>query len=1055
MMTFRKLAADSDGKLIRAYLTEHAPEPEPGTELEPGARPDTGGRLTAYYTGRDSRASWRPDMAAEVAQALGIDASKPPRDADLDRLFEAKRADTGEKWPSAKPRKISAYDLTTAPHKSVSLAAEFAASPAEAAAIREAMRRANDDTMRYVAREIGWARKGKNGEEGADPGEVGWVSFMHHTARPTLQVRDGKTGITYLAEVPMSGDPHDHTHNGMFNLVATANGRIGSLDTKRLNDRVHEFGAYFQARLADELRKLGIHTAYDDKEQAVVITAIPQAAVDLFSKGRQQTERNAQAYAKRQGLDWEGLSAERKFGILSAAAVAERRSKGDGRTERQTWRDQAEAIGWTHTTVLEGATTPTLTAAERFDRAYEFAARHLAEEFQTAAVIDHAKIRTYAARGLISTGIAEMEDIDRVVQLLEQRGITLRGKATSLIVGEIADRKALEAGITTMKVRVTTAAQVHIEERLASHAQKAAADRTDALSVATLKTAIDSSGLNFDREPEHGAAQKAAIYSLGTGGKLGFVTGVAGSGKTTLLKPLVAAWHADTRLDEGGREVIGLSTAWRQADALKGAGIKRTAALGPFLSGAEDGSIVLSRNTVLVIDEVSQIGPRSFLKLLELQARHDLTIKGLGDREQCQAIEAGDTMEIMSRALPQGSIPELLTTVRQETARGREIAGLFRAGNAAKALAMKKEDGTVRMVGGDQDEVVGQIADLYIQRRDALRAACSNFGVTISALTNQDAADISRAVRERLKARGEVGTDERVHAAVDQRSDTYDLPIATGDKLRLFRRTYAIINGKPGFVGNNGDVVDVVGQSEKGLQLRDAEGRVGDVRWATLRDDESGRLLLGFGHALTIDSAQGITSGEHINALPRGTAGITAFKSYVAESRHVSQVHTIISEAATFEAVKRKRALGDRTEITPKHLWDQVAADMSEKPYKSLGIDLVAAIERGQEADVDRFIRTEHRVFTQKTAGRDHGTELRARLREQEVRRALQKHIKPLTAALDRREAAIQELATAIEAFPGNVRTRVRDAVAALEKQREIERARAAEPAARSVSPGM
>ncbi len=1055
MMTFRKLAADSDGKLIRAYFTEHSPEPEPGAELEPGARADAGGRLTAYYTGRDSRASWRPDMAPEAAQALGIDASKPPSNADLDRLFEARRADTGEKWPSAKPRKISAYDLTTAPHKSVSLAAEFAASPAEAAAIREAMRRANDDTMRYVAREIGWARKGKNGEDGADPGEVGWVSFMHHVARPTLQVRDGKTGITYLAEVPMSGDPHDHIHNGFFNLVATADGRIGSLDTKRLNDRVHEFGAYFQARLANELRKLGIHTAYDDKEQAVVITAIPQIAVDQYSKGRQQTERNAQAYAKRQGLEWEGLSAERKFGILSAAAVAERRSKGDGQTERQSWLDQNEAIGWTHTTVLEGAMTPTLTAAERFDRAYEFAARHLAEEFQTAAVIDHAKIRTYAARGLIATGIGGVEDIDRVVQLLEQRGITLHGKATSLIVGEIADRKALEAGVVTMKVRVTTGAQVGIEERLASHARQAAVDRTDALSVTSLKAAIDNSGLDFDREPEHGAAQKAAIYSLGTGGKLGFVTGVAGSGKTTLLKPLVAAWQADTRLDPGGREVIGLSTAWRQADALKGAGIRHTAALGPFLSGAEDGSIVLSRNTVLVIDEVSQIGPRSFLKLLELQARHDLTIKGLGDREQCQAIEAGDTMEIMSRALPQGSIPELLTTVRQETARGREIAGLFRAGNAAQALAMKREDGTVQLVGGDQDEVVGKIADLYIRRRDALRAAHSNHGVTISALTNQDAADISRAVRERLKARGEVGSDERVYAAVDQRGDMYDLPIATGDRVRLYRRTWATIDGKPGWIGNNGDVLDVVSQSEKGLRLRDAEGRVGDVRWPTLRDDESGRLLLGFGHALTIDSAQGITSGEHINALRRGTAGITAFKSYVAESRHVSQVHTIISEAAIFEAVKRERALGDRSEITPRHLWDRVATDMSEKPYKALGIDLVAAIERGQEADVDRFIRSEHRVFTQKAAGRNHGKELHARLREQELRRALQKHIRPLTAALDRREAAIRELGEAVDALPDALRARLQEAAAAMSARQETEQP--AIPAVRmsGFSPGM
>jgi hypothetical protein len=510
-------------------------------------------------------------------------------------------------------------------------------------------------------------------------------------------------------------------------------------------------------------------------------------------------------------------------------------------------------------------------------------------------------------------------------------------------------------------------------------------------------------------------------------------------------------FHADPQ-DTGGREVIGLSTAWRQADALQDAGIRRTAALGPFLSGAEDGSIVLSRNTVLVIDEVSQVGPRSFLKLLELQARYDLTIKGLGDREQCQAIEAGDTMEIMSRALPQGSIPELLTTVRQETARGREIAGLFRAGKAAEALALKREDGTVRMVGGDQDEVVGQIADLYIRRRDALRAACSDRSVTISALTNQDAADISRAVRERLKACGELGRDEKVHAAVDQRGDTYDLPIATGDKLRLFRRTWARIEGKPGWIGNNGDIMDVVGQSERALQLRDADGRVGEVLWPTLKDEKSGRLLLGFGHALTIDSAQGITSGEHINALPRGTAGITAFKSYVAESRHVSQVHTIISEAATFEAVKRKRAVGDRDEITPRHLWDQVTADMSEKPYKALGIDLVAAIERGQEADVDRFIRTEHRVFTQKAAGREHGTELRARLREQELRWALQKHIGSLLAAVDRREAAIHELAEVVNALPATLKQRVREAATVLAQQREAARVQAA--VTRGPSPG-
>ena len=37
-----------------------------------------------------------------------------------------------------------------------------------------AIDRANDQTMRYVARELGWARKGDGGKDGADPGEVGW-----------------------------------------------------------------------------------------------------------------------------------------------------------------------------------------------------------------------------------------------------------------------------------------------------------------------------------------------------------------------------------------------------------------------------------------------------------------------------------------------------------------------------------------------------------------------------------------------------------------------------------------------------------------------------------------------------------------------------------------------------------------------------------------------------------------------------------------------------------------------------------------------------------------
>ena len=168
-------------------------------------------------------------MPGLVARAIGIDPHKMPRDAEMSRLFEARRTDTGEPWSQHK-RKLSGFDLVFSPHKSVSLASEFAATPAESAAIWNAVDRAADRAMRYVAHVLGWARKGAGGEDGADHGAVGWISFRHHTARPTLPIQDGRGGETYLFDAPVAGDPHMHIHNFLMNLVVTAEGHIGSLE---------------------------------------------------------------------------------------------------------------------------------------------------------------------------------------------------------------------------------------------------------------------------------------------------------------------------------------------------------------------------------------------------------------------------------------------------------------------------------------------------------------------------------------------------------------------------------------------------------------------------------------------------------------------------------------------------------------------------------------------------------------------------------------------------------------------------------------------------------
>ena len=295
------------------------------------------------------------------------------------------------------------------------------------------------------------------------------------------------------------------------------------------------------------------------------------------------------------------------------------------------------------------------------------------------AVLDAERLRVHAARGLIEAGAAGgRDDVDAVVNLIETRGFVHDGKAATLIFG-------LHEG----KERISHTEQLRIEQSVADMSRAAARDRSADLSDAAIRAAIerveaDDAGVRFSKE------QLAAIHALGAGGKLSLLTGVAGSGKTTLLKPLVDAWRDD------GRTVIGMSTAWRQADALQEAGADETIALQPLLNAIDTGEFSADENTVLIVDEISQIGPRPMLKLLELQAKTGMTIKMLGDREQVQSIEAGDTIALLKRVLPKSAMPEVLTAVRQKNDRDRKIAALFRDGKAETALAMKREDGTAR-----------------------------------------------------------------------------------------------------------------------------------------------------------------------------------------------------------------------------------------------------------------------------------------------------------------------------------------------------------------------
>jgi len=558
MITWRKITAEGAGKLIVAYLREHqlrAEQSERAEQEGPVENPDieNGARMNNYYTGRDGKGAWGPQMGGRIADALGIDPLQVPTDEGLARLFEGKRADTGEKWAGAHAnRALSAIDFTASPDKSVTLAAEFAATKAEQAMIWLAIHKANDRAMDLIAREIGVARRGRGGQSHAEEGEVAWVSFRHYAARPAMRIQDGPDGATGLVEIPVPGDPQAHIHNLMFNAVATESGHLGSLDMARITRATSfMFGAYFQAELATELRALGIQVATNESGRAIVIGSIPKEACDLFSKRHSQAAQMGKKYAREQGLDWNTLSADRKFSILHHANLAYRSKKYDGTNDRDIWREQAAEIGWHHETVLADHPVIEQNDEQRYETAYGIAARMLAEEFKTTAVVDRDIFRTHAAHGLIEAGIKSIDDVDRVADLIEMRGIVIDGRAVHFLQNEQDGR-----------IRVTTTEQLRIEEEMARLAGLSARTQAGTLSETALSAAVARSGLDFTTEPAHGQAQLAAIRSLGLAGGLGFLSGVAGSGKTTLLRPLVDAWKTDNR------RVIGGAMAWRQTNAL-------------------------------------------------------------------------------------------------------------------------------------------------------------------------------------------------------------------------------------------------------------------------------------------------------------------------------------------------------------------------------------------------------------------------------------------------------------------------------------------------------
>jgi hypothetical protein len=932
--------------------TDRVPLPAELRQILEGRRADSGEKLP------ESRA---PQLRSRLFALYGVDSTngRKPSARALRYVLSGRRADGAavRSGPlldalSATRARIGYVDLCWSTDKSVSLAWAMAPTEAERNLIASAHKEAVASVMLHVEAEIGRARKGKGGRDGYDAGALAWVSFGHYTSRPTVEIArsDPVTGEPYteLVTLKVAGDPQLHTHV-CCPATVLADDRVASPDFKRLKGRVHEFGHLYQAFLAKNLRRLGIDVALDLATGAARITAIPEIARSAFSKRTRNGSAAARAYARDCGLDWDMLDDARKVGLAKRGVQGDpRQAKQDDLGDWAAWRRQAVELDWQPQSVLslDAPATP-LERAARIEHAYQVALEVFDKSLQRRAVVDGADARAAAACGLVAAGIDTAGDVDAVMQCFFARGARQDGMLTPLIWNQATDEQGNEC------MRVTTTLHADREAELIALAGAAAADYSAALNSEELDAAVRRSGFDFETT-EHGRTQHAIMRKLGQGGRLSVAIGVAGSGKSTLLGPLVDAWHRQGHREgrgEGhgqGRIVWGAALAWRQSDDLVAAGIPedQCLALSVFIDRVKNGKVQIGRSGVLVLDELSLISTKMLLDVLQLQAQYEFSIVAVGDPKQCASIEAGPVIELLRRALGVEAVPEILTTLRQHSERERMTSLLFRDARAAEALDIKREDGTARLVAGDYSQTVTAIADLWQERR-AANAHDPHYTLTVSTPTNSDARAIAGAIRLHRRAAGELGPDQVQLSACDLVGDAFDLPLAVGDRVRLFNRTNASCADKSrGLLGNNGSVLEVLSIGRDGITLRNARGRIGRVAWDTLRHPESGRIRLTYGDVLSIDSSQGLTSTEHLEALPAGTSAVNAFKAYTASSRHRRATYIIVSDGAERREITTRRPLGDARPIREHDVWANVARNLSRQPEQESAL---AFMERAHQ----------------------------------------------------------------------------------------------------------
>jgi hypothetical protein len=357
--------------------------------------------------------------------------------------------------------------------------------------------------------------------------------------------------------------------------------------------------------------------------------------------------------------------------------------------------------------------------------------------------------------------------------------------------------------------------------------------------------------------------QYAAINAICTSGRaVDVIVGIAGSGKTTALDA------ASTALEEAGYRVIGTATSGQAARTLGDEARIEARTMRSLLWRLDHGSIVLDRDSVVILDEGGMTADIDIARLVLAVEAARAKVVIVGDDRQLSAVGPGGALHQVLADHPE-AVTVLTQNLRQRDPAERDALLELRSGHIDRAIGWYAHNGRISVAGTPVDVLFAMV--------DAWAADTETGHDTfLLAWRRQSVADLNRIARHVARDSGWL-TGPDMHTP-DGRE------FAVGD---------IVVTLAPNYRG------DLVTSERARVTAIDPEAGALTIcadhgRQVTLLGSEIDAEHLAHGYALTVHREQGATS-DRTHYLAEGGGRELAYVA-MSRARDRTTVHVVADD---------------------------------------------------------------------------------------------------------------------------------------------------------------